>query len=553
MTSPDRPKRLERPATMVVAVLLLILLVAQARLLYIFPQPDSARWWGDETGQMLELRAELHDGFARIPTGLGSSVAITNGLVRGNSWLAAMVYGVPSIIFSNAADLVTIGRTVTFILAVLLLLVMYAMLRRMQVPRLFAIFALLLLVSTRSFFFASHAARLDIAAGLTVLAFTWYLTTQYERLREGRWMPSARWYFGYGIIAVLFATLSIHLVTLLGALTLYMFWRFRSYRSPASLFAAAGGVIVMLAILLSIYALSGAPISLFGPSSAPNQFQSVAGGLPILRPFSRSVQVANVLERLHGLWSEAPAFLLLLTFAMVVRFAVRRVVSASARELWLSGTAIIIAVAWLLFQSPALYYYIEVLPLFILAIVLSISVRWKPNRAASIAIMLASILLFYFGFRDTIRAGVLARILDQDNHAGLATSLDSIRQKSKNQYYSKPLVLAQNPAIAWLEHEPSVRLMTAHLIGFPVSNTPVPATLGRLGVNYMLLYAAHDGTNYSTEYNTLRPIADSLGTIVFQKTGVMFDVHRDYFAGKTLNDTTSKDTLILYKLPSIVR
>src|SRR5579864_4094990 len=95
-------------------LMIVLVLFLQARMLYDFPQPDSARWWGDETGQMLELRTELHDGYAHIPTGLGSSVAITNGLVRGNSWLAAAIYGTPALIFSNAADLVTIGRTITF-------------------------------------------------------------------------------------------------------------------------------------------------------------------------------------------------------------------------------------------------------------------------------------------------------------------------------------------------------------------------------------------------------------------------------------------------------
>ncbi len=551
---------MERSTTIVVAVLLLVLLVAQARLLYIFPQPDSARWWGDETGQMLELRAELQDGVARIPTGLGSSVAITNGLVRGNSWLAAAVYGVPAIIFSandrssaNAANLVTIGRTVTFLLTLLLLCMMCGLMRTLRAPPLLALFALLLLVSTRSFFFASHAARLDIAAGVAVLAFAWHLSSRYERFREGRWHPSARWYFGYGIVAVLFATLSIHLLTLLGALTIYMLWRFRAYRSASALFAAGGGAIVMLAVLLSVYALSGAPVSLFGPSSAPNQFQSVAAGLPILRPFSRSVQVANILERMHGLWSEAPAFLALLIVAIVFRFAVRRSFPSFARERWIVGAAITIAIAWLLFESPALYYYMQVLPLFVVALLLSISGRWKRNRISALAVVLAGVFVFYFGFRDTIRASVLARRIDRDNHTALVRALDAIEHVSKAQKNITPLVLAQNPAIAWLEHERSVRLMTAHLIGFPVSNAPVSTVLQQLGVNYMIIYAPHDGKTYSQDYLMLRPIADSLGTIIFKKTGILFDVHRDYFAETALKHSASLDTLIVYKLPSIVR
>src|SRR3954470_20337457 len=110
-------KTYDRLAVWLLAAIIVVILVLQTRLLYIFPQPDSARWWGDETGQMLELRAEITHGYADIPTGLGSSLAITNGLVRGNSWLAAMVYGLPAAIFHNAADLVSIGRTITFILS----------------------------------------------------------------------------------------------------------------------------------------------------------------------------------------------------------------------------------------------------------------------------------------------------------------------------------------------------------------------------------------------------------------------------------------------------
>jgi hypothetical protein len=112
-------------------------------------------------------------------------------------------------------------------------------------------------------------------------------------------------------------------------------------------------------------------------------------------------------------------------------------------------------------------------------------------------------------------------------------------------------VLAQNPAIAMLEHDKNVRLMTAHLISFPVSNEPVANVLQKLHVQYILLYAAHDGSMYSADYHALRPIADSEGTIIFHKPGMLFDVDRDYFSASALRDESSHDTLILYKLPSI--
>src|SRR5690242_19222784 len=147
------PGRGERITIWIQAGLIVAVLAFQARLLYIFPQPDSARWWGDETGQMLELRAELHQGFASIPNGLGSSVAITNGIVRGNSWLTAFLYCVPVLVFQNVADIVSIGRTVTFILSLVLVFMMFRVMHALDIWPPLALFGILLLISTRSFFF----------------------------------------------------------------------------------------------------------------------------------------------------------------------------------------------------------------------------------------------------------------------------------------------------------------------------------------------------------------------------------------------------------------
>jgi hypothetical protein len=540
--------RAERFAAAIIALLLVIVLVAQTRTLYIFPQSDGARWWGDETGQMLELRAELHDGFARIPTGLGSSVAITNGLIRGNSWFAAAIYGLPVLLFSNVTDIVSIGRSITLALSIALLLAMYRMMRAQQVPRVLALFSLLILLSSRSFFYASHAARLDVAAGLGVIGIVWYLSARYDELAQMKWKPTWLWYFGYGAVVVLFATLSIHLLTLLGALSLYMLWRFGAFRKIPAIASVVGGAVLMLAVLLSIYAMSGAPFSLYGPSTAPNQFQSVASELPILRPFSRSVQFANILERFHGLWNEAPVFVVLAIVAIILRSAVRTPFQRSNRDKWISSAAIVICVAWLLLQSPALYYYIQVLPLFIVAIVIGISRRWRSALAISVIVVAISITLSIFGLNDAMRAERTAGIIDRNNHAAIMGAIDSIRS---HEVTERPIVIAQNPAVAMLEHEKSVQLMTAHLVSFPTSSEPIADVLHKLNVQYVLLYVPHDGSVYSADYRALRSIADSLGEIILRRPGILFDVHRDYFAAGALNENLALDTLILYKLPAI--
>jgi hypothetical protein len=542
-------ERIERYAAIFIAAMIAIVLIAQARSLYVFPQPDSARWWGDETGQMLELRTELQDGYAHIPTAFGSSVAITNGLVRGNSWFAALIYGVPALLFCNIANVVAIGRTITFVLSITLLFVMFRMMLASQVPRMLALFAVLLLTASRSFFFASHAARLDIAAAIALLVFIWYLSSRDNAMKQARWKPSALWYFSYGAVVILFASLSIHLLTLLGALSLYMFWRFGAFRKPSAIISLICGAVAMLGLFIAIYAISGAPFSLYGPSSAPNQFQSVAAELPILRPFSRSVQGANILERMHGLWAEAPAFLMLVLVAIVIRFSMRASVQKARKETRISGAAIVIAIAWLLFESPALYYYVQILPLFIVALMIGIAQRWRVNRVTVSMLVGVSTILCSFGVLDSIYASRSASMIENGNYNALAEEMDLIQSGTTSS--EPPIVLAQNPAIAMIEHDKNVRLMTAQLVSFPVSNEPIANVLQKLHVQYILLYSAHDNSVYSADYHALRPIADSVGTIIFRKPGILFDVDRDYFSATALLDERSRDTLILYKLPSI--
>jgi hypothetical protein len=530
-------KTYDRLAVWLLAAIIVVILVLQTRLLYIFPQPDSARWWGDETGQMLELRAELQHGYAYIPTGLGSSVAITNGIVRGNSWLAAIVYGVPALIFYESADLVSIGRTVTFLLSIVLIAGMYRMLRSFGAAPGIALLSILFLVSTRSFFFASHAARLDVVAGITVLAFTWYLSCRYELLKKEIWRPSNLWYFGYGTVALLSATLSIHLLTLIGLLSFYMLWRFRAFKNPVALLSAIAGVLATTAILLCIYFLSGSQISLFGPSVASNQFQSVAGGLPMLRPFSRSVQIANILERLHGLWAEAPAILLLTAITTVISLVIKKHVPSSDRHRFLLGATLTVVVAWLLLESPALYYYVQILPLVIIALIASLSLR--INDRLTWATTIVGLLLGVMAIQDCVHASAVSSVLNKDNSAAIQLFADSIRPSSSR------TVLAQNPAIAMLEFEHEIRLMTPHIVDFSISKKPLREQLDSIGVDFMLLYAAGDGKEYSGDHYALRPIVDSFGEVIARRTGRMFDVRRDYFSRSSLDRI---DTVTLYRL-----
>ena len=548
----------ERVTTIILQLLIVVVIIFQTLSLFSFPQPDGARWWGDETTQMLELKTELTTGYAHIPTGLGSSVAITNGIVRSNSWMAAIVYGLPALIistFTSQKDLVETGRLITLLLSIALISIMSRMLFALNVPTPLRLGAVLLLITTRSFFFASHAARLDVAAGLTVLAFAWYLSNQYTRIQRREWTPTPRWYFLYGAAAMLFATLSIHLLTLLGLLSIYALLRFGAFRNLSSLLSAIAGVAFVCALLLSMYALSGAPWTLFGPTAKPNQFQAVTSMLPIQRPFSRSVQVGNILERMRGLWSEAPAFMLLCIGALLraflaVRHHWRTYAQGIPQVTFLSGSAFTILVAWLLFQSPALYYYIHVLPLFIVALVVYLAPKIETNKQLFATIAVFSFILSIASVADSIQAGKVSQTITHANRQALLGILDTIDTTSTR---SHPIVLAQNPAISFLEQRSDVRLMTAHIVSFPLSGNPLAISIQKLGVKYILLYASHTGKVYSDDYATLRPLADSIGRLVRKSTGTYFDDYRNYFSAQSLQ-ALPNDTLLLYELPQpIVR
>ncbi len=549
ITSNHSAPLFRRWSTVLLAALILLVLAMQTRSLFVFPQPDGARWWGDETGQMVELKTELTDGFARIPIGIGSSVAITNGIVRGNSWMAAAIYGIPVLLFSNFADVVSIGRVVTFLLALLLCFTMSRMLRAFGVSSSFALLAVLLLVTSRSFFFASHAARLDIAAGLSVLGFVRYLGKQHERMIRGEWTPTAHWYFTYGVVAMLFATLSIHLLSLIGVLSIYMLFQFGAIRKPLFAVSALFGVASVVAILLAIYGLSGVPWTLFGVSAKPNQFQSVANMLPIQRPFSRSVQIANILERWNGLRSEAPAFLLWcgISFSLCL-WSIWQKLKLIPHH-FLFGATIAILFAWLFFQSPALYYYLHVLPLFIVVATIAIASRIKNSTMVEVALLSVGVLLSYFAVQDTIRAGTTAMTITRDNGVAMQQAALAIQEDAAGR---RPIVLAQNPAIAFFEHSKDIRLMSAHIVSFPLTTRPLAVSLDSLDVNYIILYAPGTGTSYSEDYATPRPVADSLGTVLLRVPGRLLDVDLNYFASEVLT-SRPMDTLILYKLPTSAR
>ncbi len=500
----------------VTGALLLLVLTYQFSSLYYFPQYDGARFWGDEFGQVIELKHELEHGYAAIPTGKGATVAVTNGIVRGNSWLAAFVYGLPAVLFYPSFDLVAIGRTVTAVLSIGLLVTLFISLRMFGASQLVAVAALLLLVTNRSFVFASHSARLDIVAGLAVLAWTAYCTYLYRKQREAAWSPTVSWYIGFGAITFALATLSIHLLTLLGPVALFALLVLAKGDRLRATAHGAAGVLLVAAVLFGTYALTGAPITLFGQTSHHIQSHDVLDAMPAFSPLSWSVQSSNLVQRFEQFRDEAP-FVAAIFVAGLLLAVLKWRQLAPVTRFALACTAIIM-VSWLEFQSSAIYYLLHVAPLMVFVAVMILRTL-KPRRwRLTLALGCAAMVLLHSIDLAAIQG--FSKSIDERNREAIAALTARLPQDDSR-------ILAQYPAVSLLHRSLGDRLMTTHFVNFPTDSSTVDEVLRQQNVGTMILYRTSRAQNYSFEVEPLWNIASARGRIDTVIVGYLFDVALD--------------------------
>lgn len=513
-----------------VGVLLAVVLIYQFSSLYYFPQYDGARFWGDEFGQIIELKHELEHGYAAIPTGKGATVAITNGIVRGNSWLAAVIYGIPAVLFYPSFDLVSIGRTVTAVLSIALLALLWASLRKFGSSQLVAVASIVVLITNRSFVFASHTARLDVAAGLAVLGWTAYVSWLYRKSQESRWKPSLRWFFLFGAATFLLSTLSIHLLTLLGPVAVFaLIVLSKGQRVRAALFAALGIFAVVVALLVT-YRVTGAPFTLFGQTEHHIQSHDVLDAMPIFSPLSWSVQSSNLIQRFEQFRAEAS--IVAAVFCAALLFAAFKWVDLARHTRFALVCTAIILVSWLEFQSSAIYYLLHVTPLIIFAAVMVFRTL-KPRRwKLTLALGCAAITLLHTV--DLAALQGFTRAIDERNREAVS----AIEARLPD---DRSRILAQYPAVSLLHRKLGDRLMTTHFINFPVDSSSVDEVLHKQNVSTMVLYRTSRAQNYSFEVEPLWKVATERGRIDTIIVGYLFDV--------ALNDAnTAPDSLYVVAL-----
>ena len=537
LTDPSR----EEAAFYLLLPLAVALLLMQTMSLYTTPIPDSYLWWGDESWLTIEFGTQILEGVFRHPYALGSSLEHGSGLIFGNMWITALLYGTPAALLKNA-DIVLIGRSVTALLSLTLLVSLYEVIQRLTSDRIMALLGTILLLSSRSFLFTSHSARYDILTSLSILIVIFFLFQIIDR-SPLTWLQSLL--VGFAIGATLLITIHVTLAIGIAAfLSILVNSRGRRFQN-AAIFCIGAAIFILL--LIGINQLRGTS-SLFGGSATSAYYLNLRD-IPALRPFSRSVQIANLTQRWNTLTTLSLGYiimLLALTLLAIYSLWRKRIsVNITTQKIIL----LVAFVSWLLFESSApTSYLIYILPLLSIGIVLTIR-DLLPERVGRWVAILGGVILCLFGLADAPLPHGVGKLMTTQNEQAVDQALESIEPSDNHDKPDRhPLVLAFNPAIHRVLLDTNVRLMTTHFVEFPEADKfaarSVQDIIRKEKVDYILLYKSAVKPDYMREVGPIAKAAQSMGTLVFERADLFTDIGRSYFS----SSRNLPDTIQLYRV-----
>lgn len=522
--------------TAVLASLLITLLVSQAVSLFVFPVPDSIRWFGDESWLMTESIATVETGRVNHPHALSSTLAAPKAFLPvGAAWIRTAVYGVPGYLTYPEVNPVYAGRMVTWILSLILVSLSIWVTYRRTLSVRYALVAALILSTSLSFFFSSHSARPDLLKGLIILAIAAWVASDRFLARPER----QRWFIATFTSLIFAIWLPFHLYFHLIAVCGVAFVLYRGYRSESAWLSVVGGVVAALALTALVqYILSG-ELLLGGPEGHAAEFNDVTRDIPILRLFSLSAQLSVLSRRFDLLWNEAPLMFALLPLTGWALWSKRDQPSRDrdARMLVFAFASFFV---WYFLQRIHPAYTIQMLPLFIVAAVCGVQTL-RPSKLLKMgALLVLSFVSIWAIVQSSIAKENSARWANNGIEA-----VERLRTKIKTGG-TKPMVMVEASATMPLLADTSILLMTTHFQFFPIHEESITATLDRHDVEYCILF---NTAHYGYDRHAIDPLVKTIierSDLIAVEAGNFFDISKDYFA--TNNTKANLDTLFLYKL-----
>jgi len=519
-------------AVVVLTVAGIAFLFSSARTLFLFPVPDSYRWYGDETWMLTAWRNLLTHGKMAVPFAIGSTIQESPGFLLGSPWLSALIYGAPQLIAPVDADVITVGRTISFVLGLGSLVLIGWFAFRLRISTGFALLAIVLLLTTQTMTYATHSARYDVITGVAILGYVGATAIRLQRKHR-----SSLLFFIFGFVAVLFGlAISPHLEVLLFGVAIYSALRLGVLRRWKFTVSYLAGALICLILLVLLYTLSNAHFSLAEGITSGNEYSAVLNNLPVRRLFSWSAQSHQLWAKGYYLWQEAPVFAFLLPIILVSEIALRVTKRESDVASFFSISLFLVILSAAFFQSTLPYYLAHVLPLIALTFVVHLN-EWKRSTMIQPALAFVSlaitIAIFLWWLPALNRAGRMGDAINEANTTAVQAAFEA-EGRAQVAKEKRPLVLAQAPAIHELLRDQTVRLMSEAFLFFPIRNEPIDSTLHRANVEYIIDYDRPMTDEYRNVVHQASPI--------FIRTGRFLDRTVDYF-----HDTTSEiDTLTLY-------
>ncbi|HET6400664.1 MAG TPA: hypothetical protein VFH95_04615 [Candidatus Kapabacteria bacterium] len=522
----------------------LVLFALQLRTLYTVPVYDSVRWGGDETWLMREFGEQASHGVMSYPESFGGAQR-TDGVLAGSMWVDALIYGASGNLFYPAHDYVCVGRTVTALLALLLIASIYFILRKLRVSPLLAAASVLLMVASQGFVWATHSARYDLLTGLTLIWFSYYLSQQEN-------LTPVRMFFA-GIIGAAAICFSRHLLLLGLAASFVFLYQHRVWKRQAFAWAWVAGSSVGAVILSVVYFTGAGEFSLFGRGGTEGSYSFVLNQIPILRPFSRNVQLSNLIERFHLFQADAPGILIVIGVSIILAIAMRLSIGRSGRVGHLGRGSmhaqrffllcmILCILVWLLAEGSRPYYLFHIVPLLAIggAIILQSWSKFQKRWCGEASAVLVLAIGVAFGAAHVIPTNVLGAMIARDQSTTLAKFLNETPRKSR--------ILLDVAGLDRALPDTSREVLTLDMFQpLPEAGALIRKLLSNK-IDYVILRSSPVSSPFEPGRALLPRVLDSIGEVRDSALGFFYDDGRNYDASLGELNRQGLDTLRLYRV-----
>ncbi len=533
-------------------IISVVVFAVQLHTLDTVPVYDSVRWGGDETWLMREFVNQIQHGTLQYPESFGGAIR-TNGVLAGSMWGNALIYGVPGIVFYPHFDFASIGRSVTALLSLLLIGSLYFISRSLRVSPLVCALGVMFMVLSQGFVWASHSARYDILTGLVLLWYCYYLSK--VNIANALQMRLA------GALGIFIVCFSPHLLTLGAGGTIVFLFAHSIWKRPAALFSWLAGFMIAVAILVVLYFVGSGEFSLFGRGGKAGIFSFVLNEVPILRPFSRNVQLSNLQERIVLFKADLPGMLVVLPIAalLMLTYIIRnrkhgkqeknvQVTHSPNQRFWL-GCTVLCTLSWLLLEGSRPYYLFHIVPLLVIGSMIAFDIwgklfskrsfgQWTPVVSMVFGISL--------GISHAIPNATLGNAIAHDQQLAITRLLNEAAVSAPR----KSRILVDVAGLDRALVDTSREVLTLDMFQPPADRTQLVDKLYANSIDYVILRSSTVGTPFEPGRALLPHVIDSIGVVRDSALGLFYDDGRSYNADLSILMKQGLDTLRLYYIHS---